>query len=638
MREHGFPIPNAFFGPRFLFFPAGTPGTKKELTMQRTPLAALIAGLFTLPVQAAEIPTLDEIVVTATRTERSIDETLTATTVITRQEIERSQATSVPEILAGQAGITLSNNGGAGKATSVFLRGTNADHVLVLIDGVKVGSATLGTASFQDYPLNQIERIEIVRGPLSSLYGSEAIGGVIQIFTRKGGGELTPSASAMLGSYNTRQATANLAGGGNNAWFNLGVSHFITDGFNACKGSLTAACFTVEPDKDGYRNTALNLRGGYRFQPGSELDVHFLRAEGKVDYDGTFQNQGDSVQQVLGANLKHRVNGRWSLKLSAGQGRDESESFLNGVSTGVFNTTRNSYAWQNDLALAADHLLTLGVDRLEDKVNSTTAYAITQRDNTGLFAQYQGRVAGNDIQLALRRDDNSQFGGNTTGNLAWGHALGGDLRATLSYGTAFKAPSFNQLYWPGFGNPNLMPEKSRSLDAGLSGKFAAGHWSVNVFEMHITDLIGFDTAFNPANIDSARLRGLEAATSLRLGDWDARLNLTLQNPEQSSGSNNGKLLNRRAEQSARLDLDRAFGAWRIGGTLRAEGRRYDNLANTTKLDGYGLVDLRAETRLSKDWQLQAKLENLFDKAYETATGYNQPGRGLYLTLRYQPGK
>ena len=606
--------------------------------MQRTMLAAFIAGLFSLPVQAVEIPLLDEIVVTATRTPHTAEETLAATTVITRRDIERGQAQSIHELLTGHAGIGLSSNGGVGQVASVFLRGTESGHVLVLIDGIKVGSATLGTTAFQDIPVDAIERIEIVRGPLSSLYGSEAIGGVIQLFTRRGGGEMTPSASVMLGSFNTKKTTATLSGGSENAWFNIGASHFDTDGFNACKGALGAACFTVEPDKDGYRNSALNLRGGYRFQPGTELDLHFLHAAGKVEFDGSFQNQMDSLQQVLGASLKHQVNDRWNLKFSAGQSRDESENFLNGASTGVFNTRRDSYTWQNDLSLATDHLLTLGVDRLEDRVGGTTAYTVSRRDDTGLFTQYQGRVGGNDIQLALRRDNNSQFGHHSTGNIAWGRALSNDIRASLSYGTAFKAPTFNQLYWPGFGNSNLSPERSRSLEIGLSGKFSAGRWSANIFETRVADLIGFDNAFNLVNIHSARIRGMEGVASLRLGEWDSRINLTLQSPEQQSGVNSGNLLSRRAEQSLRLDLDRAIGAWNVGGTFRAEGRRYEDLANTVKLPGYGLVDLRAEYKLAKDWQVQAKLENLFDKDYETAHLYNQPGRSVFVTLRYQPGK
>jgi len=580
----------------------------------------------------------DEIVVTATRTSQTPDGALASTTVITRKDIERSQAVSVQDLLQGLPGVSIANNGGPGKATSVLLRGTNSDHVVVLIDGIKVGSATLGTASFQDFPVAQIERIEVVRGPLSSLYGSEAIGGVIQIFTRKGGGALTPSASVMLGSYNTRQATANLSGGGENSWINIGLSQLETDGFNACKGSLTAGCFTIEPDKDGYRNTSLNLGGGYRFKPGSEVDFHLMRAQAHNDFDGSSQNQSASVQQAVGINLKHQASELWSFKLSAGQSQDDSDNFLNGAFKSRFDTRRNTLSWQNDLTLTPDHLFTLGLDRQEDNVSSTKLYTVTSRDNTGLFAQYQGRSGKQDFKLSMRRDNNSQFGAHTTGNAAWGRALMDDLRVTLAYGTAFKAPTFNQLYYPGFGNPNLNPERSRSLEAGLSGKVGSGRWSLNAFETRVVDLIGFDGTTNPANA-SARIRGLDASTALRLAEWDTRLNLTLQEPEnRSNTTNKGKVLNRRAEQSLRLDLDRDFGPYRMGTTLRAEGRRYDNLANTTKLAGYGLVDLRAEYRLSKDLRLQARVENLLDKDYETVYLYNQPSRSLFVTLLYQPVK
>lgn len=600
--------------------------------------AAVLSAFFVAPCLAAVLPpagfTLDEIVVTATRTVRTADETLAATTVISRRDIERTQAQSVQELLAGQPGIAITNSGGAGKDTKVSLRGAQAGHVLVLIDGIKVGSATSGTVAFQDFPLDAIERIEIVRGPLSSLYGSEVIGGVIQIFTRKGGGDTSSSASFGLGSYGTRQAGAALSGGGADNWFNLRASHFQTDGFSVQNGT--------EIDADGYRNTAFTLRGGHRFKPGTELDVHLLRAEGKNEFDGTYQNEGESMQLALGANLKHRINDFWNTRLALGQSRDESDNFLNGAYKSTFNTRRNTLSWQNDLDLGARRQLTLGADYQEDKVNSSTAYTVSRRDNTGVFAQFLAGAGAHDFKLSLRHDDNSQFGTSNTGNAAWGMDVGNDLRTRLSYGTAFKAPTFNELYYPGFGNPALLPEKSKSLEAGLSGRFgvasAPDTWGVNLFESRITDLIGFDGTTNPSNA-SARIRGIEAETRVRLAGWQVNASLTLQDPEnRSNTTNQGKVLNRRAEQSLRLDLDRSFGAWNLGGTFRAEGRRYDNLANTTKLAGYGLVDLRAETRLAKDWILAGKVENLFDKRYYTVAGYNQPGAGLYITLRWQPGK
>jgi len=576
----------------------------------------------------------ETIVVTPTRTAQTVDDSLASVSVVTRSDIERLQARSLADVLQGMVGVTVVNNGGDGKFTSMFLRGANSDHVLVLIDGVKVGSATTGTAAFQDFPLHLIERIEVVRGPVSSLYGSEAIGGVIQIFTRKGGGPLAPSASVTAGSNNTRGATVGLSGGGAHGWFNAGVAHTRTDGFNACKGLPGVACFTNEPDDDGYRNTAFTLRGGYRFAPDSELDLHVLRAQGDNEFDGTFQNQSESVQQVIGAGVTHRFNEVWRVKLSAGQGRDESDNFKDGVYSSTFNTRRNNASLQNDFSLGRNHLLTLGLDRQEDHVSSNTAYAVTRRDTTGVFTEYQGQWDKHRVQLALRGDDNSQFGRHTTGNVAWGYPVMANLDLRLAYGTAFKAPTFNQLYYPNYGNANLRPETSRNIELGLGGRLSGGRWSATLFDNRISDLIA---GFPPANINRAEIRGLELAASRRFGAWDAAVNLTLQDPENaSSGANQGKVLPRRAQESLRMDLDRRLGAWRLGGTLRGEGERFDNDSNTRRMAGYALLDLRAEYRLAADWSLGGRLENVFDVDYETAFGYNQPGRGAYLTLRYQP--
>lgn len=598
--------------------------------MQRNPLAVLLAGLCasSTPACAEPIYQLEDIVVTATRTARTADASLASVSVITRKDIDRSQARSVPELLEGLAGITLSNNGGPGKATSVFLRGTESGHVVVLIDGVKIGSATTGVAAFQDLPLGLIDRIEVVRGPASALYGSEAIGGVIQIFTRKRTGAPLVTARTGYGTYNTRDADVGIAGGGASGWYSLGASHFATDGFNAMDGA--------ESDDDGYRNNALNLRGGLRLTDHVDLELSALTADTKVEYDGDFQNEGRGRQQSLGAKLDWRVTDRWQARFSLGQGRDESRNYKDGVFQSRFDSLRDSAAWQNDLTLAPDHLLTLGLEHLKDTVGGTTTYTETSRTSEGLYVQYQGRLEGHDLRLALRRDDIQRFGDRVTGSLGWGLDLGDGLRVTASYGSGFKAPTFNELYYPGFGNPDLKPERSRSLEAGLSGRLAGGSWSARAFKTDIDDLVGYDATWTPRNIDRARLRGIETSLKTRLSGWNARLDVTLQDPENRSATFYGKVLNRRAERSLRLDLDRDFGAWTLGATLRAEGRRYDDLANTVKLPGYGLADLRGSYRLAKDWTLDGKIANLFGKEYETAATYNQPGRGVYLTLRYQP--
>ncbi len=600
------------------------------------PAAALLLGA-----HSAIATELEPLVVTATRTAQTADDTLSSVTVITRKDIERQQARSVQDLLRGVPGVDVVNNGGAGKASSLFLRGTESDHVLVLIDGVKTGSATLGTTAFQHIPVEQIDRIEIVRGPRSSLYGSEAIGGVIQIFTRKGGGTLTPFFSLGGGRYGTLDASAGLSGGGDRGWFSASVSAASTDGFNACDGKPSpggAGCYTVEPDKDGYDNRSASLRGGYRFASGIALDLHALYAKGKTEFDGSYVNEAESVQQVLGGSLQLDPLDMWHLTLAAGRSWDDSDNFLNGTFMSRFRTERDTVTLQNDFAVADDHLLTVGADYQDDRVSGTTAYAVDSRDNLGVFTQYQGWLGAHDLQLSMRRDDNQQFGKHTTGGAAWGYAWNPDLRLTASYGTAFKAPTFNELYYPGYGNPGLSPEKSRSLELGLAGKTGWGRWSLNVYQTRVDDLIAFDAStFAPGNIDQARIRGLEAVLGTRVGQWELNTNLTLLDPQnRSAGANNGNVLPRRARQSFRLDADRDFGRYRLGATVLAAGKRYDDLANTRELAGYATVDLRAEYSMDKDWRLQARVENLFDKDYETAAYFNQPGRSLYLTLRYQP--
>lgn len=593
--------------------------------------------------------TLPDIVVTATRTAQSADATLASVSVITRQDIERLQAQSLPDVLRGVAGLTLSNNGGAGKATSVFLRGTNADHVLVLVDGVKIGSATLGTASFQDIPVQQIERIEIVRGPRASLYGSEAIGGVIQIFTRKGGGALTPSFSATAGSYGTVNGALGLSGGGEQGWFNAKLNQQGTSGFNACRGSLAAGCFVVEPDKDGYRNLSLGLRGGYRFDNGVVADAQLLRANSKNKFDGSFVNEAEGVQQVLGGSLKFAPVQAWNMTLRAGSSQDNSDNFLNGVFKTRFDTQRDSLSWQNDFALDADQLLTAGLDYQNDRVASTTIYTQATRSNRALFGQYQGSFNAHSLQASLRHDDNQQFGGHDTSGLGYGYAVSDTLRLTASYGTAFKAPTFNNLFWPfedygwGYsyvGNPNLRPEQAKNSEIGFH--YAGEHQSMDVtyFDNRIRDLIASNglPASTLTNIAQVRINGLEAQFKTRVADWGVNGTLTLQDPRQASGANQGKLLARRATEAMRIEVARDLGAYRFAGSLYAEGRRFDDLANTgtKRLGGYGLLDVRAEYRIAQGWSMQGRIDNLLDKRYETAQFYNQAGRGLYFTLNYQP--
>lgn len=587
------------------------------------------------PIVSAQEMTLDPVVVTASRTAQTADETLAPVTVITREQIERQQPLSVIELLRGQPGITMTNNGGLGKKSSLFLRGTKSDHVLVLVDGIKVGSATDGAFTWQDLPPEQIERIEIVRGPRSALYGSEAVGGVIQIFTRRGGGELTPSASFGYGSNETHKTTLGVSGGGDNSWFNLSASHFESDGYDACDNDLNGGCYAIEPDDDGYRRTAVNMRVGTRFE-GGEAEASFLQSKGYNEYDG-YWNSNDFTQRVAGARLMLTPSDNWASTLLIGRSWDDSDNYSDGVFQGFYETQRDTASWLNDLALGNDHDLSLGVDYQRDELSSNTAYDGTRRDNVGVFARYYGEFGSHDVELALRHDDNEQFGGHTTGSVAWGRSLGANLRLLASYGTSFKAPTFNHLYFPGSSNPDLAPEEAGTLDIGLQGRLTNGHWSAHVFETKIDELIvSSPPLYVPYNVEEARIRGLELAGGVMMADWNLDLSITLLDPENRSAGSRGEQLPLRTRRSARLDVYRAFGRINIGGTWLAESDRPDPNSRTGNLGGYGTLDLRVGYRLKPAWTIQAEVSNVFDKEYETAGYYNQAGREYFVNLRYAP--
>ncbi|MEX6502603.1 TonB-dependent vitamin B12 receptor [Pseudomonas zhanjiangensis] len=593
------------------------------------------------PAHAAEPIRLSDQLVTATRTAQTAEQSLAAVTVFDRAAIERSQATSVPELLKRVPGVSLTNNGGPGKNTSLFMRGSESDHVLVLVDGIKIGSVSSGGAALADLPLELIERIEVVRGPRSSLYGSEAIGGVIQLFTRKGTGTgIKPFFSAGVGTHDSYSGSAGVSAGDERGWYSLGLSGLDTDGINV----KSAATSGYEDDADGYRNLSATLSAGYRFDNGLELDANLLQAKGHNDFDQVnskrtkgFRANADVQSRVIGTRARFAPLDPWQVTLQVGRSEDKFDSYLDGGFDSRFDSRRDSASWQNDLSLAPGHTLTLGVDYLHDEVNSSKSYAEDSRDNKGGFVQYLGEAGKHDWQLSLRRDNNQQFGHHDTGNIGYGYALSDWLRATLSYGTAFKAPTFNELYYPNYGNPDLDAETSKSLEAGLAGQHAWGRWAVNAFRTRIDDLIAYDASLKaPANVAEARIRGVELVLASQLLGWDWNANYTLMEPEnRSSGANDGNELTRRAKQLFNLDLDRRLGDFSVGASLHAEGQRYDDLANTRELSGYATVDLRGEYRIDPEWRLQTRIANLLDADYETAQGYNQPGQALYLTVRYQ---
>ncbi len=595
---------------------------------------------------AEQAPTeFDDVFVTATRTPLSVESSVVPVQVVDREQIERSQAVSLLDLLRGRAGLDFANQGGTGKITSLFLRGTNSNQVLVLVDGVRVGSATSGMAALQDLPVDQIERIEIVRGPRSSLYGSEAIGGVVQVFTRNAGKGLQQNLSLTAGSNRLRQASAGFSNRGERGWISAQGGYQKTDGINACNGSslLFQGCYVEEPDRDGYRNTSINVRAGYALTDALSLEGHVLDASSFNEYDGSVfgGNEAENRQQVYGGKLAWKASDTFGLTAQVGRNRDEADNYFADAGgrtfASAFDTRRDTASVQGDFLFAAGQQLSAGVDWQNDQVTSSTAYDVADRDNTGVFVEYQGRFGAHSLQSSVRNDDNEQFGNHTTGSLGYGFAFGNGLRLTASAGTGFKAPTFNDLYYPGFSNPDLKPEESRSLNLGIAQYADDWNWTFDAYETRVDQLIGYDSNFNIVNVAEARIRGAELTGYLSLAGFDINAQASFTDPRDrtAGAATYDKLLARRARSSGRIDVDRGFGPLRLGITAAGYGHRFDNAANTVRLAGYGTVDLRVEYAINDAWSLQARAANVFDRAYETIAWYNQPGREYQLTLRYR---
>jgi vitamin B12 transporter len=615
-------------------------------------LVLAVSSILATPVhaQSDDASKLDAVVVTATRTAVTVDDALAAVDVIDRTDIERSQAHSLPELLRGRAGMTLVNQGGLGKLTTLFLRGAESDHVLVLVDGISVGSATSGLVALQDLPLAEIERVEIVRGPRSSLYGSEAIGGVVQVFTRRSGTGVHPRAMAGIGSHGFREGGAGIGVRNATGWFDVDASAQHDDGINACHGigaPVYAGCGVdiPDPDRDGYRNRAVSLRAGLTPTDAWSFEGAALRSEGHNDFDSNpdffLADNSDVVQQVVGGKVRYVPNTRFTVQLTAGRNVDASKNYLGDTFTDRFWSTRDSASLQGDIGIADGQLLTLGLDWLRDRgaVEEVffPGYAHARGNRAG-FVQYQGHFGQQDLQAAVRHDDNDQFGGHDTGSIALGRDLAHGLRLTASYGTAFKAPTFNELYFPFYGNDALQPETSRSVEAGVGQRGDRWHWQLNAYQTDIDELITYDSQiFKANNLDRARIRGAELTGDATLAGWQLSGQVTFVDPRnRSAGVEFDNLLPRRTRRSARIDADRTFGAWQLGASWLVEGERYDDFSNQLRLGGYATLDLRVRLALGKDWSLQAQARNAFDRSYETSAYFYQPGRELGLSVRYAP--
>ena len=582
--------------------------------------------------------TSDAVVITASRMPQRAHDVIADTTVIHAEEIARSGAGSVADILQRQRGIEIARNGSAGAATSVYLRGSNSNQIVVLLDGVRIGSSTSGGAALNAVPLGAIDRIEIVYGPLTTMYGADAIGGVIQIFTRKSDGAPTVSASAGVGSNATRQADASVHGGGNGLRYAFGAGYEDSDGFSATR----PGAFGFNPDEDGYRRRSANGQLLYTVAPGTDVGVQFLHSGLRAQYDsgaGPYDVHNEQDLNTASVYLSGHFMPHWRSTLQYATSSDKLGSFTSAAASGAsqIDTRQDELTWQNTIALGPDTLQLLYSHRKED-VESSSSRELTRARITNSYAALYAAKRGAHLLDLSARHDRSVYGNRNTGAAGYGYDFGNGLRATASIGTSFRAPTFNELYYPGYGLPTNKPEKGRNREAGL--RYDAGQVQLDAtyYRNRLTDMIvsstpcpGTGIGSCAYNVNEAKLEGVTVAAQTRLGAISLRGSLDWQDPTDET---TGKQLARRSKKHANFAADTSFGRVNAGAELHLSGSRFDDAANRNRLGGYGLLNLYTTWQVTPDVSLLVRLNNVADKQYELARNYGTSGRTWFAALRY----
>tara|TARA_R110000868_G_scaffold32533_4_gene118317 strand:- start:8670 stop:10661 length:1992 start_codon:yes stop_codon:yes gene_type:complete len=616
---------------------------------------ALVVALMPLAAHADPLE-LQPLVVTSGRHAEPVQQTTAATTVFTRKDIERLQVRSVAELLERVPGVSISRTGGAGSQTGLFVRGTSTAQTLVLVDGQRISAASSGTSSLEFLSPEQIERVEVVRGARSALYGSDAIAGVVQIFTRQGSGDgLKPYVRLGVGSNQTFERSLGVSGGDAQTRFNLGAALDETQGIDATRDN-----FGANGDDDAYRNKSLSLNLSHRFNDDLKIGFSALDQRGQSEFEdifGTSLPTTDFQLSSLSSFIDANVSDAWNSRLEIGHSEDKRDTVNDQPDASAdafysFSTYRDSVNWVNTFALNDRHQVLLGADWYEDRLRSDTDFVEDSRWNQAAFIQHRYNAEYFSTELGLRHDKNQQFGSKNTWNTALTVPLNDDNDVILSYSEGFRAPTFNDLYYPdlcypGFGcftsaNPELSPETSKSYEAQWRSRFSeTSAMELSLYRIDLQDAIVLDQNDIPQNVQTARINGFEAALQQELFGWQGNLALALIDPRDRD---TGHTLARRAKRTLSLDLDRPFGEFALGASWRAVSGRYDDAANTRELSGYGLISLRGKWQATEEVAFDLKLNNLFDKDYAEATyktsngrfGYNSEGRTALFAVTWTP--
>jgi len=628
-------------------------------------LSLLMTQFFTANVFADTEIKSSNIFVTATRTPTPIKTVIADVTIISEEEIQRAGSASLQELLQRQPGIEVANLGGTGKVSTIGIRGTSSTHSIILVDGIRLGAATSGFTAIEHIPLSQIEKIEILRGPASSLYGQDAIGGVIQIFTKKGMDGFKPYIGIGYGSYNTSNFQSGIRGGNNQTTYAINFSTINSDGFSAFVPNPSKDANAKNLDKDGYKNYSLSASLSHKINEEHEINLQYFLSSGKNQFDNRYADlsplfhgnyRNEIKLESYAMNLKGQINKIWQSSIKLSQSSDKYldlqknnlVTYLDedGV-TDLYKTTQDQLSWQNNIVLPKGSINFI-YDFLRQKIKTTDLYDKTERTNHGFMIGYNFLENSHNFQANFRKDFNSAYDDAVTGNIGYAYALNSKWTLASSYGTAFVSPSFNYLYalssTYAYGNPNLKPEKSKNIEASLRYRDDSGAMSLTIFQNKIDDLIIYDalnaiefSRTNTTNINKALIKGFTFSGDQFFGHFQVKGSVTSQS---AKNEDTDLYLPRRAKTFGNINLNYYIGYWNVGVEEIFSNKKFDDKANSVKLSGYSITNIVADYKFNENLNLNLRLNNVFDKDYSLAAEgssgfrYQTPGRSLFANLRY----
>ncbi len=582
----------------------------------------------------------EPIVVTANRAARPVSETLSDVTVISRRDIADAGASTLPELLQSFGGVEISQNGGAGKVSGLFVRGTRTAQTVILVDGVRLENPLSGGGNLEFLPISSIDRIEVLRGPSSSLYGSGAVGGVIQIFTRRGEGPIQSNGSISFGSQSTRVFNVGVSGRvgeQGDTSVALGYSADRTAGYEA----TTPGSSAYQADRDGTRQSSINASVQHRLNQQWTVGGSVLSSNGRSSYDDGFSTPDTArlrfASRAMNAYVSGKLTPTWETSLRYGQTKIESS-----YDAFVFEPklATNSWSWQNNINLSGGKWL-FGYEQMRQSIagegvtGGNFSYLRDYRNSRSWFAGFEANSGQHLWRVHARNDSIDELGGRFSGSMGYGYRLGQGSLVRASYGTAFRAPTFDDLYSPFGSNSSLRPERATGFEFAFEQQNGASLFKATAFVNRIRNAIELDNNFTPQNIDAARVRGLSLEARQEWGAFRLRGNLTVQSTSGATfdpTTNEAVIapLSRRARQFGSLATDWRAGPMRYTAQWVFQGERYDQ---RQRLGAYGFVNLAANWSLSKDNEIGLRVGNVFDRSYETALGYNGMPRNVLLTWR-----